>query len=1289
MTIASNLYASKVFAEHSIASWPLDDDISYISLIPESTRSFDTWTLTNATYVDYLPYPDNPFPDGPFPYSTFSEVTATDPNIVVEAISADLFNIQDLNSDMHTFSINLYAYTDGSVSQYEFGYRYLDPFTGTYMEDTRVVQNSTFSTWVRLSGTFSPPNVDVQIQMVFRITFSGSASPSVVMNGLSISQWSEATSNVSLGIQGQLVSANLQTILGAVYGTPIQEYGISEKDGYILIENNKLLATNYGIPMVYGSDNITRLNASETLPSVVMPSCGMLNESGRYNSYTAEMWLRIENNSTQEKRIWGPLESDYGLYVSRGYLSLVIGDSIGSYFVADWYRPMLVHVTLRENAASVLINGEEVISITFDTESLLLPTIDKDWMGFYCHSNMPIYELDCVSVLPYIIPSQVAKRRFVWGQGVESPETINSAYEGTVAYIDYPFAEYNSNQSYPDLSKWDAAYFENLIVTRQSLSVPDYDLPIIEIGEKTLKNLYFDNKTLNDVEYPAISVSVVSASPSTPITGNVEYTTSVAHGFELNDRITITGAVVDGYNVTGRIISIPSPTTFVIENSETQTTTFVSGLATRINAKLFTFRPNSTWTDQSYILFENLNVITDVVRGVWSVFEIESPTTQEEPLMLFKDINNSGNRLEININGVSVTYKLFKDNLLVQTLGSFDVVVDDHFTIGIDLPRIFDSYGTVIGEFFGNPSAIEMYVGGNGEKTFSGYIYRIGFSNQTNLNEIESHFETNGIATSTDGDLLNDHLGSYTLLPMERYGRFFFDIGVSSYWEEYYPLTFFAGYSSDSYGNISYDVDFLQYNIGYPTTTTIIKDIVTGSWTYEELQEEYALPVVRTYEALDNSLITGYDSYVDLQNKTVSLQSYDFSQSSVRTYITFQRISDGANKPLSDFSNYQSLPSTNVLDVPSYSNQYATRFEIKDKSVIYPPKTIDIKNMAAVIHLDIQVEGIKTNPLNIRKMSLISKSLETNDFNAIGTRFGSKLYPYSKIGMYFDNKKKNPYAIDKESSPYLYLTKNSGIEPLGLREFNVERGISVPINEQQSASKKVSALQLWVKYSENKFPYIPTMLFSLDGANIDIAFNVVSDQSTSRGRIYATDMNSGADYTALNFYQNGIPVINPYIEKNKWTVIGISFQTPISLSNYTGAINLFPSAVFNDIAYYNATSLQDTQSIVYRRWENIDGTPSTPLDWGYWRTVEVPYGKWDNVLKLAETGIYGVSPETLFKSYSGTNRQIVDDGSTLTISQDGTVVFASEMIDVPNGVNTPRMLVTNSPEWTAYTKKPA
>lgn len=1267
MAITSNLYASKVFSEHPTASWPLDDDIFYLSLIDEEDRSFDTWILTNATYVDLLPYPDNEFPDGPFPFNTFTELTAVSSSAVSQAISSSIFNLQDLNQQMNTFAINMYLFTESSVDYYEYGYRYLDPFTATWIEDTRQVNTYLLGQWTRIGNTFNAPNVDAPVQLIFRVKFFEGDNPSIIMNGLSVGQWSENVNSVDLGLKPQEVNEELQALLGAsTLAVPMQAYGVSENDGYFLVEDNRLLAINKGIPMVFGSDNVTRLFPSQSLPSVVMPSMGVLNKSGQYNSYTVEMWLRIENNYPSARRIWGPLNSDYGLYVKNGYLSLVIGNEIGSYFVADWYRPMLVHIIIRENGAALMINGEQVVSISYDAASLTLPEINEDWMGFYCHQDMPIFEIDCVSVLPYIVSESVAKRRFVWGQGVENPETINSAYQGTVAYIDYPFSEYTSNFAYPDRGNWDAAYFENLVTTRQSISVPQYNLPQIIRSDKTLQEFYDDNKILNEEKYPSASATVISASAGL---NEILYITEGAHDFELNDRITVTGASIASFNITANIIEVSASNSFILEASASGSPTFINGLAKRNHAKFMSFRPNETWTKPGYYLFENMNVLTDVVRGIWGIFEIESATASAEPLMQFV---NGNNVIKIEVDGLNVTYKLYQNGTLYPTSFSFDIVPDQHFVVGFHLPMLFERWGSVIGEFFGNPSAIQIYVGGDGTKTFSGAIYRVGFSNQSNLDKIADQFystgDSKGIAIPESIQLLENHLGSYTLMAIEEFNRFYLDIGVSSYWEEYYPLSMFGSYTQDQDGNLFYNLDFLQYNIGYPTTTTIVEDKITGSWTYDQLKSAYSNPIVKTYETLDNFLISGYDNYTELANKIETLVDYDFSQSSVRSYVTFQRISDGANRSLSNYSNYQSISESRVLDVPTYADQFNTKFEIKDQSIIYPPTSRDIKDIGIVLHLDINVKGVRTNPLNIRKMSFASKTVLKNDFDRIGTRFGPKLFPYSKNGIYFNYTQKNPYSIYRDSSPYLYLTKYSGIESLGQRSFDTERGISLPIDGRQAVKQEVSAIQLWMKYTEDAFPQISTTIFSLDALSIDIGFQITSDQSGKRGRITATNIGTGADYTALTFYQDGVQVLTPFIEKDKWTVIGISFDKPINFSNYNGAINLFQSAVFNNISYYKSTALQQAQSIIYRRWDNVDGTPEVPLNWFYWESIN-PGGLWDNVLKLSESGIYGVSPETLFKSYTGTNRQIVDDNSSLNIMDDGQTVFIGA-------------------EWATYTQKP-
>jgi hypothetical protein len=64
-------------------------------------------------------------------------------------------------------------------------------------------------------------------------------------------------------------------------------------------------------------------------------------------------------------KIFGPISSDDGLYVEDGFLTLVIGNQFASHFVGEWFRPMLIHIRLIKDSASLLVNGEEVLSLSF------------------------------------------------------------------------------------------------------------------------------------------------------------------------------------------------------------------------------------------------------------------------------------------------------------------------------------------------------------------------------------------------------------------------------------------------------------------------------------------------------------------------------------------------------------------------------------------------------------------------------------------------------------------------------------------------------------------------------------------------------------------------------------------------------------------------------------------------------------------------------------------------------------------------------------------------------------
>ena len=64
MSSPSNLYAEKVFSEHPMALWALDDKLDYVSLISEAQRNILTlWDETGCTLSAGTGLTGEPFPD--------------------------------------------------------------------------------------------------------------------------------------------------------------------------------------------------------------------------------------------------------------------------------------------------------------------------------------------------------------------------------------------------------------------------------------------------------------------------------------------------------------------------------------------------------------------------------------------------------------------------------------------------------------------------------------------------------------------------------------------------------------------------------------------------------------------------------------------------------------------------------------------------------------------------------------------------------------------------------------------------------------------------------------------------------------------------------------------------------------------------------------------------------------------------------------------------------------------------------------------------------------------------
>ncbi len=1192
MSNPSNLYAEKIYSEHPLVLWALDDKADYVSLISEAQRNIeDLWDFDGATVISGSSSgsPLAPFNEsisssisGDVPVGDFSEILC---------ISPDIKNFADLNANFGTFCVGTYFYSTSSlIDSISIGYEFTDTTSSQIVQRLETFNDPLTSNWTFISGTFDIPDEVATFRVVIKATTISGGSTiddyQFYVNGISAGQWSEEFNVKSLGITPEDFPNTIGLDTDSLV-IPADAYGLSENSGYYFVDKNFLVAKNTSIPLVFGASNVTKLFPnSDNHPSLIVPGKGFLNESGRYKDYTVEFWARINCDAVNPKRIFGPISSLDGLYVEGGFLTLKIGNSFKSHFVGEWFRPLLIQIRLIENSASLVVNGEEVLSIVINTQSLDLPeeTVagkSVDWLGFYAYEDVNPIEIDCVAIYPYQVPTTIAKRRWVYGQGVLSPEGINSSYGGTSAFIDFPFADYTANYSYPDFAEWQQGSFDNLTTTTSSIKTPEYSLPTIYLESKTTDNLYADCLSLED------------------------------QGDTLN---------------------------------------------------YITFRPNSTWNlEHGYISFNNLDITGSQTKSIYAVLSTENTGVGADPQTLIKIYRNDNSNCFIVKQEEDIVTYLLEYGGQEQILHTAEISSGTPFSVGVNIDSLINRYGQNVASFFGNRNLLKLYVAGdeNPENTFTGNIYSVGFSTEINYKDIENFYDEDGFLIFDENALSTDlinHTASYTLLPTIAYGQLFLDVGVSGYWEDYMPLSYFAQFVQNDIGNEFYDLDFLQFNIGYPSPSRVVEsDQPLESWTYEELDNEYSSPVQKTYAQLDNFLSTNWNNYGDMTTKTEKVYEYDTESSSVRSYITFQYVEDGANANQSSFSRIEKARQGKLIDIDDHPLWSITKFEVVDNTILYPTKSVNFNNLAIVYRVEFNSRSTISKPINLKSLAVTSQVFNDNSFNPVGTRFGTDIFPYKKSGIYYDYKSKNPFSIYKGSTPYLYMTRNSGIEVRGSFDSNTDRGLSIPVNTQLANNYQINAMQIWYRYDESRFPGSPTPLFKINNKGEEIQFYMVTNNDLgTRARVFAINNNTGLPYNGVSYFINGVLVREPVLTVKEWSVIGLRFSNSLNFNSYIGSIDINGPGLFNNISHYQSTDLQQIQRIIARPWLKVKSDGLIDYEWQYW----IDNFLWEGMLSVSVAEIYGVSPETIYDSYTGTNKIIIDDQEGLSIDADAIRVYS-------------------------------
>lgn len=1145
MTVSSNLYAEKLYSEHPLAIWHLDDNADYISLINDSVRTdlftgYEDWTVTNAvtTYTpsSYVLKEMSPYP---FPDENILSIEIINENSPIQLETPGFVGFDDLDLNLKTFSLGIWIYSESRfLTNLSIGYKYSGG--STVFKDISLLDIQEKRGWFFVSGTFEIPTgvtnemIDILIKISTNTLGSSTSDYRFSWHGLTMGQLCEEYHAESLGKEVSTLPASINLNLDGVVSA--DAYGLADNNGYYVVSNKNLVAKSGSVPLVFGASgsitlipheevitqlpwqqveeetwsyweendtwsSLLNLNQSEFIisakPSIIFPAFGFLNEVGRNQSYTVECWLNIDSNATTPKRIFGPINSTDGLYVEDAFLTLVIGNNFVSHYVGQWFRPMLIHIRLIKDSATLLVNGEEVGQILFSTNDLVLPSefneVNKsnDWVGFYAYKDNvvdPII-LGSFSIFPYAMPTLVAKSHYLYGQGVPlSAEIIDSYYGGTSVEIDYSVSKYNNNKSYPLNLSWQQADVDNLIANNSVLKTPEYSLPTFNIGTKTLLELENDNYLIQD----------------------------------------------DG-------------------------------------ELFFSLNPNSSWNSiNSSIYFNSLSFLQSSFNAIYGIFEFTDSTNEQTLLCLFQDNNNylKIRRLPGNAN---INY-VFCYNGTTTTIASASIPLHE-FVAGFEFSKLLSNNIAGLSEFLSNSLFLKLYVGSDfNNNKFTGKIYTFGVSTIKNSLEIDHHFAANGTANINAYSSLLTHIASYTLSPFEEYGRFFLDISVAGYWRDYIPLSSLMSQVTDTNGNLINDLDFIQFNIDYPAPSDVPG---TG----------------QTYLTSDNFVTNMYNT----------------SDAAIKSYIAFDYTVNGVANP-DDYYTVIPARQRRVVGSASgfLSNQ---KFEIVDNSLIYTPKTntenislicfIDFK-VKSILKKRVFLRKLEFagRTLNYTSRTAIGTKHGTDiyPYSQIGFYDSYKLSNSVLI-----DKENLPYLYLTRKSG-IELRGGFGIS-------NSITGINIPISSTNINNYSLSAIQMFTRCDLYGFPEQPIRIFEINYKTDYLDFYIKANSNNAdRGVIFAKLRSTGADYNNLLYYINGRVVGQPVISIQQWSVIGISFNDPLNFNQYNGSLDLKYLMTFNNISLYQGTPTQLSQRFVYRSWQEAENEKASWQAWdndGDWSNVLV------------------------------------------------------------------------------------
>ena len=341
-----------------------------------------------------------------------------------------------------------------------------------------------------------------------------------------------------------------------------------------------------------------------------------------------------------------------------------------------------------------------------------------------------------------------------------------------------------------------------------------------------------------------------------------------------------------------------------------------------------------------------------------------------------------------------------------------------------------------------------------------------------------------------------------------------------------------------------------------------------------------------------------------------------------------------------------------VLDLGEITSSEDTKYKINDGTIIYPPKDISgFTNYYITVHIEVSSKGVNTENVKIKNMGFVSLSFDEGQFYSINTPAEGKFYPIVKNQDQYVYKRNIPVVINTESSPYLYLTGDSGIEVLPAIDENLVKGIAIPINNSLKNDQEVVGLQMFLMYNESDlFTERKKIgkIFSSDDS-YDIILNPENDGKRAFLNIF--NSNTGTEFTNAKFFLNGKAVNNIVIEPLAWNYIAISLQeNSITLNGVIGEIEIYSGVKVDNVASFMELNSIKQDLVIYDEWNLVDN-----FNWSNWSGSTT----WTEILNedSLEVTILSLDAKEIFNTYAGLSSGIANDSSVLGVTQDSVVII--------------------------------